>query len=153
MIGKAHGARIIEREYVYPADFKNWAIPQASHEWVFVIDADERCTPELRDEVLRELERPRHDGYWIRRRSFFMGKEMRHGGWETDDVLRLFKRDVGRYELRRVHEEVALETGNAGRLKARFIHYPYRSLTQYFQKMNRYTRRWTCTPRANPRRW
>ena len=70
-IGKEFGARIIEREYVNSANFKNWAIPQASHEWVFVIDSDERCTPELRDEILKELENPRYDGYRIRRRNFF----------------------------------------------------------------------------------
>ena len=137
-IGRDQGARVIEREYVNSADFKNWAIPQAIHEWVLVIDSDERCTPELRDEILKVLQRPAHDGYRIRRRSFFLGREIKHAGWDTDDPLRLFRRDISRYEPRHVHADVIVETGKVGRLRAKFLHYTYDSVTQYLRKMNRY---------------
>jgi glycosyltransferase involved in cell wall biosynthesis len=138
-IGHEYGARLIEREYVNSANFKNWAIPQATHDWVLVIDSDERCMPELRDEILKELENPRCDGYRIRRRNFFLGKEIKHCGWETDELLRLFKRDYSRYEELHVHADVIVKTGSVGRLKGRFLHYTYRSFTQYLNKMNRYS--------------
>src|SRR4051812_12324542 len=57
------GCRIIEREYGTSGDFKNWAIPQAAHEWVFILDADERITPELANEIRETLNNPRHNGY------------------------------------------------------------------------------------------
>src|SRR3954469_7033361 len=58
------GCRLIEREYVNSANFKNWAIPQASHEWVLVVDADERVTPQLVGEIRRLFDfPPPYDGY------------------------------------------------------------------------------------------
>ena len=68
------GCRIIEREYVNSADFKNWAIPQAQHAWVLVVDADERMTPELAGEIRRLFDfPPQCDGYAVRRDNFFLG--------------------------------------------------------------------------------
>src|SRR6476646_2697115 len=65
------GCRIIEREYITPSDFKNWAIPQASHEWVLIVDADERVTPELIEEIrLLFAFPPPCDGYSVRRDNF-----------------------------------------------------------------------------------
>src|SRR4029077_4810511 len=78
------GCRIIEREYVNSADFKNWAIPQARHEWVLVCDRDERVTPELAGEIQRLLSgEPACDGYSLRRDNFFLGHPIRHCGWNT----------------------------------------------------------------------
>src|SRR5215212_1786598 len=71
-IARGLGCRIIEREYGTSGDFKNWAIPQAVHEWVFILDADERITPELAAEIRHELADPRHGGFWVYRRNHFM---------------------------------------------------------------------------------
>ena len=92
--------RIIERDYVNSADFKNWAIPQAKHEWVLVVDADERVPPQLADEIRKVLANPpaEIDGYWIGRDNHYLGHRIRHCGWNTDDVLRLFRRDQGHYQ-------------------------------------------------------
>ena len=71
--------RLVEREYNTSGDFKNWAIPQASHEWVLLVDADERITPELADEIRLVLDRgPEFDGYWIDRDNYFMGLSLIH---------------------------------------------------------------------------
>src|SRR6185295_2804561 len=91
------GCRIIEREYGTSGDFKNWAIPQAANEWVFILDADERITAELATEIRDELVEPGHDGYWVFRLNHFMGHPIRRGPWGNDSCLRLFRRDSGRY--------------------------------------------------------
>jgi glycosyltransferase involved in cell wall biosynthesis len=135
------GCRLIEREFVNYADFKNWAIPQASHPWVLVVDADERVTPELADEI-REILRdpPSHlDGYWVRRRNHFMGREIKHCGWNSDKVFRLIRRSC-RYGDCRVHEEIVVDPQRAGRLEQRLLHYTYWSYDQYFEKYVRYTK-------------
>lgn len=133
--------RLIEREFVGYADFKNWAIPQAQHEWVLILDADERVTPELAAEIREVLTNPpeRFDAYRIRRRTFFMGHELRYGGMNKDDVCRLIRRDVCRYGDRRVHEEIDISPQRWGHLKQPMIHYWIRSYDHYFSKFVRYT--------------
>lgn len=137
-IARSLATRVVQHEYRYPAAQKNWIIPQAAHEWVLILDADERATPELAAEIHRILERPQFDGYWIRRRNFFWGKEIRHGSWKTDKVLRLFRRDRGRYQDKQVHEEIEL-AGEPGWCGARLDHYSYRSLDDYLSKLTRYS--------------
>jgi glycosyltransferase involved in cell wall biosynthesis len=136
------GCRLIEREFVNYADFKNWAIPQASHPWVLVLDADERITPELADEVRSAIGNAPDDvdGFWVPRRTFFMGHELRYSGWDTDALLRLFRRDRCRYRKCRVHEEIVFDRQRTRRLKSRMLHYTYWSYDQYFEKYLRYTK-------------
>ncbi len=133
-------ARIIEREYVNSGDFKNWAIPQATHRWVLILDADERIPARLADEIRSELQRgPRHDGYWIYRTNFFMGHRVRFSGWQSDRVLRLFRRDLGVYRGGTDHAEVEISTGRVSRLGNRLLHYSYWSYDEFFQRFQRYT--------------
>jgi len=134
------GCRIIEREYRTSGDFKNWAIPQAENEWILLVDADERVTPEMRDEIRDILaDAPPHDGYWIYRDNHLMGHRIRHSGFQNDRVLRLFHRDLSRYDGPSDHGEVEVETGNTGVLNSRFLHYTCWSYDLYFQKFERYT--------------
>ncbi len=108
-IARELGARVLQHEYVYSAKQKNWSIPQATHEWVLLVDSDERVTPELREEILALLAAgPRHDGYWIPRANHFLGRRIRRCGWGTDKVIRLFRRDAARYQDREVHAEIDL---------------------------------------------
>ncbi len=134
------GCRIIEREYIHPVSFKNWATPQCTHPWVLAIDADERVTPELAREI-RELlaGEPACDGYFIHRRNFFLGHEVRHCGWERDKVLGLFRREVCHYAPGYVHEHLHVATGKVGYLQGRYEHYSYWNLDQYLEKLSRYT--------------
>ena len=150
-IAREYGARVVQHEYVNSAAQKNWSIPQCKHDWVFIIDADERMTPELKREIKALLERsggPECDGYFVVRRNYFLGGEIRHGGWETNDVQRLFRREMGRYAEREVHADVEIKKadgslGRSGRLKEKLDHNTcacsLEGLNRYFQRFNRYT--------------
>ncbi len=138
-IAKDLGCRIIEREYRYSGDFKNWAIPQAKHDWVLILDADERLSAELDEEIRIELSMPTADGYWIYRKNYFLGHLVRYSGWQNDRVLRLFKRDLGRYVGDTDHAEVEISTGKVGRFKNRIIHYSYWNYDQCLSKAQRYS--------------
>ncbi|QDU95845.1 glycosyltransferase family 2 protein [Lignipirellula cremea] len=142
IVRDAGGCRLIEREFVNYADFKNWAIPQASHPWVFIVDADERVTPELAQEIRQLLEAPPENlqGYRVQFDGHFMGHRIRHGGWDTVDVLRLIRRDECRYRQGRVHEGFNVDPKRLGLLKNRLLHYTLWSYDQYFFKYVNYTR-------------
>ena len=132
--------RVLEHEYINSASQKNWAIPQMSHPWAMIVDADERVTPELRDEILAVLEDNRgFDGFRVRRLNHCMGKRVRFCGWQNDSVLRLFRRDLGRYQEREVHADVIVEGGRVGWLGGKLLHYSFSSFDQYMKKFDRYT--------------
>lgn len=131
--------KVIRREYQYSASQKNWAIPQAAHEWILLVDADERVTPELREEVLNILKNPPTDidGFWIGRMNYFMGERIYYSGWKNDKVIRLFKRDHCRYVDKFVHSEIKAH-GAIGSLRQKFKHNTYVNLNKHIEKMNRY---------------
>ena len=140
-IAKEFGARVVQHEYVNSAAQKNWAIPQATHDWVLVLDADERMTPELAEEVRALLAAPGGPAaaaYRVSRRTFFFGREIRHCGWDTDSVVRLFRKDQARYPEQWVHADMQVD-GPVARLAGRLDHYTYSSMAQYFEKFGRYT--------------
>jgi glycosyltransferase involved in cell wall biosynthesis len=135
------GARVLEHRYESAARQKNWALPFVRHPWVLILDADERVTPELAHEIRAVVEGDGPlDGYFLRRRSFFLGREIRHCGWDRDQVLRLFRAGRGRYDDRMVHETLQLQ-GRSGRLRGRLQHYTYRSFGDYLERLDRYTAR------------
>lgn len=138
-ISKKYTNFIIQRDFGYPASQKNWAIPQATHEWILLLDADERVTLALQDEILEILNNPAPDinAYWIYRKNHFMGREVRYSGWQNDKVIRLFKKSHNRYEDKMVHEEIIPE-GKVGYLKNRLYHNTYVSLDHYLNKLNKY---------------
>jgi glycosyltransferase involved in cell wall biosynthesis len=138
--------RVLQHEYINSAAQKNWAIPQAAHPWVMIVDADERVTPELADEIEAVLLDPQHDGWRIHRLNHFLGKPIRHCGWNRDKVLRLFRRDVGRYQERHVHADV-IGCERIGALQGRLIHHTCRELETYMRKHERYTS-WAAKDRA-----
>ena len=147
------GCRIVEREYINSGNFKNWAIPQASHPWVLILDSDERVTPALAAEINRLLAGGPHcDGYHIYRANYFLGHRIRHSGWGRDKVLRLFRRDLGRYVGESDHAEVHLASGKVGHLRARLEHFTYWTYDQYFRKFGRYTVQGANNYRAAGRR-
>ncbi len=133
--------RLIQNEWIDYSTFKNWAIPQATHDWVLIVDADERIPGELAGEIIETLISPAADldGYWIGFRSYFMGHELRFASY-NNSAFRLFRRDRCRYTDRRVHEEIDVDKDRAGKLKCRFQHYSFWSYDDYFQKYVKYTR-------------
>jgi len=143
--------RVLVHEYINSAAQKNWAIPQMAHEWILVVDSDERVTPELRAEILRVLQNDGpDDGYRIHRLNHFMGQPIRGCGWQRDDVLRLFRRDRGRYEEKHVHADIVFPDGkpaSVGALSGKFLHYTFESFDQYLHKFFRYSE-WAGEDRA-----
>ncbi len=139
LIAAEAGAEFIQREYKSPADQKNWALDRLDPGWVLILDADERVTPALRAEIEELLSAPEHEAYWIPRRSRFLGKEIRHSGWDRDGVTRLLKRDAGRYRDALVHEIMECK-GSVGRLSEPLEHESYHDVDDYLERMLRYSR-------------
>lgn len=133
-----YGAVVVNAPSQRIADLKNWALKTLpfSAEWVLILDADERVTSALRDEITNIATNSKgFDGYYINRRFIFYGKWMRC--WYPSWNLRLFKHRLGRYEDRKVHEHVILN-GRAGRLENDMIHEDRRDLTDWIAKHNKY---------------
>ena len=129
---------ILQREYEHSASQKNWAIPQAKHEWILLLDADERVTSELQKEVIRMINsNTEYSGFWIRRENYFMGKKVRFSGWQGDKVIRLFKRDECKYENKHVHAEIR-SSGKIGILDHKLLHNTFVSKEAYLKKLDRY---------------
>ncbi len=150
-LARQMGARVLQHEYVNSATQKNWAIPQATHPWVMILDADERVTPALREEILAFLENPGDVvGLRIFRANHFMGRPIRFSGWQDDSVLRVFLRDKGRYLDREVHADVVIE-GPVRVLKSKLYHNTFTSFDQYMRKFDRYTT-WAAGDRAKTTR-
>ncbi len=138
-IARAAGAEFRQRPYRSPADQKNWGLGQLAPGWVLILDADERVGEALRREIDATLAAPAAQAYWIPRRSRFLGREIRHAGWDRDGVLRLLERDAGRYREALVHEELHCDAGY-GRLEAALEHESYRDIDDYLERMLRYAR-------------
>ncbi len=137
-IAKQYPVQVLQREYFGSAAQKNWAIDRTTREWVLIVDADERVPAPLAGEILRTLAAPTDvNGFSIRRENIFVDRVMRHSGWSTDKVIRLFRRDRGRYPNRRVHADLAIE-GPTPLLQNAFMHYTFRSFDQYFDKFLKY---------------
>jgi len=130
--------RIEQREYLGAASQKNYAIDRAAHDWIFVIDADERITDELRDELLRTLEGPLDRwAYSVGRRNFMFGKELKYSGLQRDRVTRLFHRGHARYPNKRVHADLVVD-GETGHLHHKMLHFYIRTFDHMIAKMTRY---------------
>ncbi|MBE9136716.1 glycosyltransferase family 2 protein [Nodosilinea sp. LEGE 07088] len=130
---------------------KNWALDNLpfSHEWVLIVDCDERITPELWDEIETAIQQDNFDGYYLNRRVFFLGTWIRHGGKYPDWNLRLFRHRAGRYENlqtadipntgdNEVHEHVMID-GPVGYLKHDMLHEDFRDLYHWLARHNRYS--------------
>jgi glycosyltransferase involved in cell wall biosynthesis len=137
-LARKHTDFIIQREYEYAASQKNWAIPQATHEWILLVDADERITPELRVEIQDVLKNGSDKaGYWIFRDNLFMGRQLKNSGIKGDKCIRLFRKSLCRYEDKHVHEEI-IANGEVSSLKNRMLHDTYVNIDAFYAKMNRY---------------
>lgn len=131
--------RVFHRDWTGYVDQKNHAVEKAAFDWVFSLDADERPSRALIDEI-QQLRRAgfRHAGYRIPRLAFFMGRWIRHGDWFPDFQLRLFDRRRGRWEGGRVHESVRI-SGDPGFLKGEIHHFTYRNLSDYLRRLETYS--------------
>ncbi len=139
-VARLAGARVAAIGWEGFVASRNRALALAQHDWVLVLDADERVSPALRDEILAVLEEddPSCAGYRMPRLSHFLGRPVRHGTWYPDLKLRLGRRSAGlRAEGGRVHETLEVD-GTVGRLAAPLVHHPYRDLSDALRKAARY---------------
>lgn len=118
---------------------KNFALDQASGDWVLSVDADEEVSPELAEEIRRTIATAQAAaGYAVPRRNVFWGKWVRHGLLYPDWQVRLFRRGAGRFVPRDVHESVEVD-GTVGRLHGALVHHSYRDVADFLARTNRYT--------------
>lgn len=117
---------------------KNSAQEKAQGPWILNIDADERVTPALREEIRRILrEGSDYAGFKVPRKNYFCGQWIRHGGWHPNYQLRLYRKEAGRFAPREVHEQAEVR-GPVGTLVNPLEHYTYRSISDYLRRMDRY---------------
>jgi glycosyltransferase involved in cell wall biosynthesis len=149
-VALAHGARVQERVFDNFAAQRDAALQLATGDWVLFVDADERVTPGLRDEVLATIAKPGNlRGGWIPRHNRMLGRLVRYAGWYPDYQLRLLKRGAAHFDPRRVVHEAALLDGPAAHLRQPLVHESYRTLGEFVRKQERYCQleaeRWLLT--------
>jgi glycosyltransferase involved in cell wall biosynthesis len=138
-VARRHTDHVVVREWRGYSTQKNYAASLARYDWILSIDADERVTPELAREIGELLEQePPARGYRIPRRTWYLGRWIRSTDWYPDRQLRLYDRRAGRWGARRVHESVEVD-GPVGTLGEELLHYPYPSLSDHLQRIDRYT--------------
>ena len=138
-IAEARGARVVVRDWPGYSAQKNYAAEIATHEWILSLDADERVTPQLAEEIRRTLANtPAPSGYRIPRVTWYVGRWLRSTDWYPDYQLRLYDRRRGRWNGRRVHESVTLQ-GTPGTLRNEIQHFAYRDISHHLATIDRYT--------------
>lgn len=137
---RSAGAKVVSNPFETIGGQRNAAIETASSEWIIVVDADERASPELGEEVRATIGDATFFAYRVPRRNLFLGSEVRHGGWDRDRPIRLFRSHL-RYDGSRVHEHVVV-SGDVGELRNTLSHEPYPSIDSYLEKLERYSGWW-----------
>ncbi len=131
--------RILTKSWQGYRDQKQFATDQASHEWVLSLDADEALSPQLEDEILQWKEQDDNfEGYYLPRKTFFMGRWIEHTTWYPDWQLRLFRKSQGRWGGGRVHESFRV-TGPTARFKGQLYHHTYASFSEYLEQLERFS--------------
>lgn len=141
-IAESLGVRVVQIPFEGFGRLRNQAVAACTHEWIFSLDADERCTPEVRDEILRLLAgSPAHDAYLVPRRNYFMGRWIRHSGWYPNfRQPQVFRKGAMRYVESPVHEEYELLTAKpVGRLEQAIWQIPFGNFEEVVRKANRYS--------------
>ena len=141
-LAAALGARVVQVPFTGFGDLRNEALAACRCDWIFSLDADERCTAEVRDEILALLAgAPVHDVYRVPRRSYFMGRWIRGSGWYPNfRQPQLFRKGALRYTLEPVHESYRLHTEKPlGTLANAIWQFPFRNLGEVIHKMDRYS--------------
>jgi glycosyltransferase involved in cell wall biosynthesis len=131
--------KIITRKMDIEGKHRNFAYAQAKSTWVLSLDADERVTEELREEIKQVISHHSDfNGFTIPRRNYIGDYWVKHGGWYPSPQLKLFKKDKFRYEEVAVHPRAFMDDP-CGHLKSDIIHYSYKGIEDFLQKLNRQT--------------
>ena len=138
-ICKKYGAKVFQNDWQGFGKQKNYALSKATGDWVLSIDADERVTPELEQEIRNTISSPQTTIAWeIPRLSSLCGRYIQHCGWRPDRVTRLFKREYANFSDEIVHEKL-IANGKVGTLRNHLLHESIESLDEMLSKMNQYT--------------
>lgn len=138
-IAKAHGAKVFQKEWLGYGPQKNFANSLTRCEWVLSLDADEEVTPELRQEIVRTIAASdAKAAYSVPRRTIHSGRWIRHGGWYPNRVVRLFRKDLGRWTDSPVHERWEC-SGETGDLVCDLNHYSFRDIADQVSRNNVYS--------------
>ncbi|OGH23757.1 MAG: hypothetical protein A2958_03330 [Candidatus Levybacteria bacterium RIFCSPLOWO2_01_FULL_38_13] len=139
-IAEELGAKVFRRDL--NGDFfsqRNFGLEKAKNEWVFFVDADERVTPSLCEEIIGLTNNPINQcsGFYIKRRDFTWGKELKHGETGNIWLLRLARKLQGKWEGK-IHEEWKIK-GKVGKLENSLYHYPHQTVNEFLTEINFYT--------------
>lgn len=137
-IAKKHRVTVCQRAFDNFSSQKNYAIDRASHEWIFILDADEVIIPELQKEITSEIRKAEpHKAYEVKTVRMFMGRQMKYGTAKNDTKTLLFQKQHARFGAKLVHENLVVE-GSRGVLKHYILHYTYRGFDHFVSKKNHY---------------
>ena len=137
-LAEKHGATVYHHPWTDHGTQKNIALSHATGDWVLLLDADERVTPALAAQIRQAMVEAKADGYEVPRLSTFCGREIWHSGWYPDHVLRLFRREKGRFSDHLVHTRVICD-GPVAQLSEPLVHFAVRRLHDSLKKMDSYS--------------
>jgi glycosyltransferase involved in cell wall biosynthesis len=128
--------KVVQRAFDNFASQRNFAISLATNSWILFIDADERITPELKEEINNIInQKDSKSAYFMRRDFIFKNKKLHFSGWQTDKIIRLFKKEKASYYPKKIVHEKLIIDGKVGELRNNLIHHSYSSYKDYKQKM------------------
>ncbi|MEW5806324.1 MAG: glycosyltransferase family 2 protein [Acidobacteriota bacterium] len=136
------GARFFVHPFAGFRDQKNIAVEKAQNDWIISLDADERVTVELREEIIRILaesgSKEGCDGYYVPRMNYYGKKLIIHSGWYPDYKIRVWRKSRGRWDGKNIHEKVVVD-GKVGYLQGGLIHFTYRNIGDYLKRIESYS--------------
>jgi glycosyltransferase involved in cell wall biosynthesis len=139
-IARAAGATVWQNRFEDYGRQKNFAMAQASHDWVLNLDADERISPELKRAIIQLKEQGDPGGraaFAVKRRTFYLGRWIRHSGWYPDRKIRLFRKDAASWQGR-IHERLEV-AGEVASLPGDILHFTYRDIGDHVRRLDRYS--------------
>lgn len=139
-LAKQLNAKVIVRDFDNFSSQKNFALQQANHDWVVFFDLDETISPELAEDIKKNIENSKNtSGFKVKRNFYFMRKRIKYSGFQNDAVIRIFKKSKAKYSPNLVHETLDVD-GKIKALKHRSNHYSYKNFDHYNNKLTQYSK-------------
>ena len=138
-IAKKYPVKVYQKKWKDYAEQRNFALEKASYPWILNIDADERVSPELKKEILDlKNKEPDCDGFSIPRLTYYLNRWIYHSGWYPDRKVRLFKKQMAKWEGKFIHEKLVF-TGKVKKLKNPVYHFSYKNIEEHLSRINKYS--------------
>lgn len=136
-LARKHKAKVFYRKFDNFANQKNWAASKAKGKWILSVDADEEIPYQLKTEIRQSIKNTQYHAFFIPRRNFILGGEIKYSRWSPDKHIWLWKKDFGKW-IGEVHEEVVVE-GHVGELKTAKIHNSHQTVSEFVNSNNFYS--------------